>query len=541
MIVDGSTLKPESYREHDVCIVGSGIAGVLLAIELERSGQNVCLVESGSWTPDAETQALYDLKNTGLPTRKNFQSRLRHYGGSCNIWAGRAMVYQPIDMQQRSWSSLAGWPIPLEELNPYYERATQHMRLPSYDFFDFNNWSNKISEFEASLVENGSFKPVVVTFAKSPARFGYKTEFHKIISDSTGVTAYTQSNVINLDLTDDLSTVESVDVACLNGVHFSIRAERFILACGGLENTRILLASNQQIPAGIGNEHGMVGKYYMDHPRAVFGRVNLTKRIGLDHTLGLPVKGGKLQLAYGLSDKLQQAEGLLNSYLSLEPNYSSFITDFYHKFVKLMKRLLRKGYSGDRFDFKKEEVADVPEMIYLLTPKELLPHSLYYAYYKFTRFVRKFVSRLTHLTIVSYSDQDLVEESQVTLGTERDKLGMPKMELHWQSSPRSIQTSLRLIRLLDEHLRKHDVGFVEGNVDEWEELPYTDASHHIGTTRMSRTPEQGVVDVNCKIHSVSNLYMAGSSVFPTAGHANPTFTIAALAIRLADHLKQQAS
>jgi choline dehydrogenase-like flavoprotein len=126
--------------------------------------------------------------------------------------------------------------------------------------------------------------------------------------------------------------------------------------------------------------------------------------------------------------------------------------------------------------------------------------------------------------------------SRVYLDNEKDKLGMPRLILDWKLSERSVNSSLRLMRLLDEHFRSRNAGFVEEDLVEIKELPYTDASHHLGTTRMSSDPKTGVVDVNCQVHGVNNLYIAGSSVFPTAGHANPTLTIAAMSLRLAYYL-----
>jgi choline dehydrogenase-like flavoprotein len=541
MIVDGTTLSSGTEQEHDICIVGAGVAGILLATELAHTYHDICLVESGAWTPDDETQSLYDLDNVGYPIRANFQSRLRQFGGSCNIWAGRAMVYHEIDMQARPWMSDIGWPIAFDELDRYYARAARYLNLPSYDQFSLDYWTPKLSEFETTFLQSENFKPNIVMFAKSPARFGYKTQYYKRIRDAETITAYIRSNAVNLRLSDHLSHVTQLDIACLNGVHYQIKAKTIVLACGGLENTRILMASDQQIPGGIGNQHGLLGRYYMDHPRAVFGRVNLTKKINLEHALGIPVTGGKMQLGIGLSDKLQEREGLLNNYLSLEPNYSIAVVDAYHALVKLMKRLLRKGYSGKRFDFKNEEIADVPEMIYLLTPKELLPHFMYYSYYKYSRFIKKFISNLDHLSIVSYSDQEVTPESRVYLGPDKDQLGMPKLVLDWKVGDRSLQSSLRLLQLLDEHFKKYDAGYVEEDLSQLTALPYTDASHHLGTTRMSPHPTTGVVDLQGKVHGIDNLYIAGSSIFPTAGHANPTFTIAAMALRLVDHLNTLAN
>lgn len=247
-----------------------------------------------------------------------------------------------------------------------------------------------------------------------------------------------------------------------------------------------------------------------------------------------------MQLGIALSDKIQASNALLNNYLTLEPCYSIGSMQLYESFVKVMKRLLRKGYSGRRFDFKNQEIADVPEMIYLLTPKELLPHFMYYSYYRLARVAKNMFTNLTHLSIVNYSEQEPDSSSRVYLDSEKDKLGMPKLVLDWRISDRSLDSSLTLMRSLDEHFRRNEAGHIEQDLSEIKRLPYTDASHHLGTTRMSADPTTGVVDENCRVHGVKNLYVAGSSVFPTAGHANPTLTIAAMSLRLADHLKKMA-
>ena len=537
MIVDGRTLRSGVEKEHELCVVGSGIAGMLLVMELAQTYKDICIIESGAWTPDDDTQSLYALNSIGYPIRKHYQSRIRYFGGSCNIWAGRAMIYNESDLRPRPWLGSVSWPIDFAELDRYYTAAARYLNLPSYEKMKPETWQSKLSDFETSLFRDGNFRANVSLFAKAPARFGYKTKYFKKVRYSTNITLYIHSNAVNLRLNDSLSHVARIDVACLNGVRYAIKPKKVVLACGGLENTRILMASNKQVPGGIGNQNGLLGRYYMDHPRAVFGRIKLTKKIKLDHLLGMPVTGGKVQLGIALSDKIQAREGLLNNYLTLEPCYSVGSMELYESFVKLMKRLLRKGYSGKRFDFKNQDMAEVPEMIYLLTPKELLPHFMYYTYYKYSRIAKNVFTNLTHLSIVNYSEQEPNIASRVYLGEEKDKLGMPKLVLDWKISDRSFNSSLRLMHLLAEHFRRSEAGHIEQDLTEIKELPYTDASHHLGTTRMGVDANAGVVAADCQVHGVKNLYVAGSSIFPTAGHANPTLTIAAMSLRLADHLK----
>jgi choline dehydrogenase-like flavoprotein len=200
-----------------------------------------------------------------------------------------------------------------------------------------------------------------------------------------------------------------------------------------------------------------------------------------------------------------------------------------------MKILLRRGYSGKRLTFSGAKLAMIPELIYLLAPRELTPHFLY----RIVNATRKtFAKDLTELTVVNYCEQVPNRESRVFLSEQRDKLNMNRLILDWKVGTEETRTLMRLQQLLDLHLRKNQIAYLATDSKETHNISYTDASHHIGTTRISKNPKTGVVDRNCKVHGVQNLFIAGSSVFPTCGYANPTWTIVALALRLADHLRE---
>jgi choline dehydrogenase-like flavoprotein len=197
--------------------------------------------------------------------------------------------------------------------------------------------------------------------------------------------------------------------------------------------------------------------------------------------------------------------------------------------------VLRKGYAGRRFGFSRPELAKVPELIYLLAPRELMPHSLY----RVARQVKDTFSRgVTDLIVVTYCEQPPNPHSRVYLGQDRDRFGMPKLAVNWVIGSQETRTLMRLHNLVDDRLRRSGLGRLEhGAADSpFGDLRYTDASHHVGTTRMSTSPHDGVVDEHCRVHGVANLFIAGSGVFPTSGHANPTLTIVALAVRLAARL-----
>jgi choline dehydrogenase-like flavoprotein len=201
-----------------------------------------------------------------------------------------------------------------------------------------------------------------------------------------------------------------------------------------------------------------------------------------------------------------------------------------------MKVALRRGYSGKRYKLFSAKLAQVPELIYLLAPRELMPHFLYRS---LKAFQSRFDKGITELTAVNYCEQIPRPESRVYLSTERDELGMNRLVLDWKVGMEETRTLMRLQELLDVHLRQKHLGYVDNSSSHKEPLSFSDASHHLGTTRMSDDPRQGVVDPNCRVHGISNLFIAGSSVFPTSGHANPTLTIVALSIRLAEHLRER--
>jgi hypothetical protein len=202
--------------------------------------------------------------------------------------------------------------------------------------------------------------------------------------------------------------------------------------------------------------------------------------------------------------------------------------------VHTMKILLRKGYSGNRFSIAGAKLANVPELIYLLAPRELMPHFLY----RLVKMVKNEISGgVTELIVVNYCEQAPNPQSRVFLSHERDRIQMNRLVLDWKVGDEETKSLIRLQELVNAALKKAHIGYLDETSQQLDDLHYTDASHHLGTTRMSDDPRTGVVDSDCRVHGIRNLFIAGSSIFPTSGYANPTLTIVALALRLAEHLK----
>lgn len=529
--VESDALADASSLRAEVCIVGAGAAGITLACELDAAGIQVLLVESGGFELDEDVQALYDLESTGHPLRDSYMSRARYFGGSCKLWAGRSMPLNPIDLEQRDWVADSGWPIPYRELTDWYGAAGQVLELPSLDADALARYRSQFSTAEARLFESAALVPTVSVWARNTQRFG--RDYRRRLAASRNVRVLLRHSVTDIQLDAGGVAVQGLVVKSLDGSTLSIAADEFVLACGGLENARLLLASRDRQPQGLGNAHDQVGRCFMDHPRTVFGKVHVPADVRLRALRGRPLPDGKLQIGIGLSAATQRREKLLNHYVTLELQTSGYAEARYQAMVQTAKVLLRRGHAGSRWDFKSMRVRDLPNMVYLLSPKELMPHFAYRAFIAAREALPRKPRPQTYI-VVYFCEQPPDAASRVTLAADRDRLGVPKLKLHWRIDASVDDSVRRMQELLAQQLQRSGVGRLEPGSGE---LRYTDASHHMGTTRMSADPRLGVVDADCRVHGVSNLFMAGSSVFPCAGHANPTLSLVALALRLGRHLR----
>jgi choline dehydrogenase-like flavoprotein len=529
-ILDARHLDPDADIRTGICIVGAGAAGITIATELDTPSLDVCLLESGGFEPDAVTQDLYSLESVGYPVRENFMSRARYYGGSCNVWAGRSMRLAQGDVEGRDWVEGSAWPISHRDLAAHYPKAARLLRLPALERFDRAGYGSALSDCERSLFSHHELVPTISLWAKRPMRFG---DAHRgAIRRSSSIKLLLRANLTRIHLTENGTAVESVEASTLEGKRLRIRARVYVLACGGLENARLLLAASDRHPGGIGNHSGVVGRYFMDHPRAVFGRVRLRPGCYLQLLRGYALSDGKVQFGMSAAPEVQRQLGLLNHYATLESEFSDYAAGRYQSLVRTMKVLLRKGYAGSRWSVGRAGLGDIPGLIYLLTPKELMPH-LVYRWQTRLRKARPARQRDAHAVVVYFCEQPPDPESRVTLSREQDRFGINRLVLDWKLGPEVTRSVLELQELLRVGLDRAGIGELETGT----ELRFTDASHHMGTTRMSVDPRTGVVDTDCKVHGLDNLYVSGSSVFPSAGHANPTLTIVALALRLAQRLR----
>jgi choline dehydrogenase-like flavoprotein len=534
-IIDARTLEDGARLEADVCIVGAGAAGLTLALELEAPRRRVLLVESGGFEPDETVQSLYDLESVGYPPRPNYMSRARYFGGSCNLWAGRCMPLHELDLVGRPWVPDSAWPIPPAEVRRHYPKAAAILGLPSLGNFDPGTHDGRLTRDERALTLSPDLVPAISLWAPKPKRFNRRER--RRIARAGAMQLLLHASVTGIDLDEAGAAVRSLTARTLTGRALRLEARTFVLAAGGLETPRLLLASRDCQSRGIGNQFDLVGRYFMEHPRAVFGAVRIAPGRRLSLMRGWPLRDGKVQLGIGLSPEAQAREGLLNHYLTFEEAFSGYAEQHYQTAIEVGKVLLRRGHAGGRLELRKARRAPaVEDFIYLLSPKEILPHRLWRLLtLARTRLASRREAR--RYIVVYFCEQPPDPQSRVYLGHDKDQLGLNRLILDWRI-PESVHHSLHQLQdRLGQALERQGLGRLEPGTG----APhYTDASHHMGTTRMSATARTGVVDPECRVFGVRNLYIAGSAVFPSAGHANPTLTIVALTLRLAEHLRRVA-
>jgi choline dehydrogenase-like flavoprotein len=507
MHADGRLLDNDLVIEGDICIVGAGAAGISMALDWNNTGYKVILLEGGGFEYDSKIQDLYAGKTTGQPYYPLMSARLHYFGGTTGHWAGFCSTFDPIDFRKRDWVKFSGWPIGPADLDPYYKKAQKKLELGPYEY-SATYWQ-KTDPALMPLIKSDSVVWNKIWQFSPPTRFGQK--YKNEILQSRNIHLYTYANVVQMNTNENGTVVKEIIVRNLEGRKQRIRAKRFILACCAIQNARLLLASNHQFPNGLGNGHDLVGRFFMEHLEIKSAELWLMKPDTLKlYAFVFGITKARAELA--IQAQKQEEFGMLNGTVSLLP------LEIAKKMKPAIEAWNQKDprLSADRF---MGGIAKVEK-------ETILPSSGSRGYQLFTRI-----------------EQAPNPNCRVTLDAERDGLGVPRASLHWELSSMEKNSLRKINRLIGEEVGRAGIGRVRlmdylTNPNDLTWPTFTGGGwHHMGTTRMSEDPKQGVVDANCKVHGISNLFVAGSSCFTTAGAANPTLTLVALTLRLSDHIR----
>ena len=542
MITDARQMDQDGQVSADVCIIGGGAAGITLALELAERGTRVVLLEGGGLTPDPMTQQLYAGENLGLTRERLHESRSRYLGGSTNCWGGWCRPLDDIDFAERPWIPDSGWPIEKAHLAPYYRRSQDWFQLPDLSY-DLASWRETIEGHAAQLlpVEQTGLQNVLSQLSP-PTRFG--SRYRDRLNSLPNLTVMLFANVTQIMTDETASTVTGIAVKTLNGRSFSVTATCYTLASGGIENARLLLLSNQVQKSGLGNGRDVVGRYYMDHPRVKSHLLKVADarryRALYDATLhrihtGRGAVSRDIEIHLAPTFEKQADLGLSNSRTYLVARHSNDLTKSFFALKALQRALSGRTHFGyPRSRVLRDVMLQLPTLL-LNAPTTALT----------VADVRFNASRTRN----EYSLETVFEpipnrDSRVTLSANSDALGLKQAVVDWRLTEQDrINFNRQTELVLDGLTRSGIIEPIPGNRSGEAVWPddVMGCWHHMGTTRMSDDPAKGVVDSDCRVHGIRNLYIAGSSVFPTVGSDSPTITIVALALRLAERLQREVS
>lgn len=485
--------------ESDLCIVGSGAAGLSVVSQFLVGSHRVTLLESGGFEPDPEIQSLNRGDMAGIQDFPLDQTRLRYWGGTTNHWTAWLHPLKAIDFEPRSWLPESGWPFGLAELQPWYDRAMTFFGIAPEGF----------DPKRARPADAGwPFAPELVTshlFQVLPVqRRRLGTVWRPRIASARNVSAFVHANVLSIDTDRSGRRVIGLRVGSDGGRRLTARASAYVIAAGGIENARLLLLSDGARPAGVGNDRDLVGRYYANHlpaPRAAelcpsipgLGTSAFSFTLFRDCSVGRYVT---------LNEQTQRAHQLLNC-----------------QFSSLRGPVRDPGSGLDRSI--RDWAATVDGWATLSNGRSAAGSSR------------------GAFPVHAIAEPAANRASRVRLGSDTDQFGQRRVVLDWQVSAFDAPSVEKSLGLLGQAAGAGGLGRIR--------LPFPEGGfrfadlrgsyHHMGTTRMHDDPARGVVDRHCRVHGVENLFVAGSSVFPTFGTVNPTLTISALALRLADHVR----
>ena len=489
--IDARTVPEGTVLQPDLAIVGGGPAGIALALTLAGTPLRMVLLESGGMTSDAKTQALYEGSRVGAPYLTLEASRVRYLGGGTNRWGGWCRPMDNIDFEERTWMPYSGWPFGREALEPHYARAQLLCEAGPFLY-------DRIGQFAAGPVlalGEGGLTTRWFQFSKMrgsalPTHFGdrYAEELKRIPRLST----YLHANVTRLGLDGSASRIGELDVATLTGRKFKVKPKITVLAMGAVEIARLMLASNDVMAAGVGNAHDLVGRFFADHPipRDTATLVLFDGKLAPFYKSNQTIRGAIARAGIFPSEEFRRRHAVMDSSTTVENKTE---LDELGKAAVAATAAALGVDAGDAAAFS------------LGCGMEITPDP----------------------------------NRRFTLDTPRDALGLPKLKLHMRIADSDFARFRETLKELGRQLLASRTGMLRLNLKErgqW--LDGLDwANHHMGTTRMDADPRKGVVDANLQVHGVSNLFVAGSSVYPTYSAVNPTLNLLALALRLADHLK----
>jgi choline dehydrogenase-like flavoprotein len=525
MILDYHEFDHRAALAADICIVGGGAAGITVAREFIGTRLNVLILEAGGLDAEPGSRELLDSEVVGLPHTSIHEGRARVFGGTTTLWGGQALRFDDFDFQKRSWVPYSGWPITLEELEPYYDRADRLLQLGPRISYQ--------SLCTAFGIDPPTFDPAKLYMECSQwsPKPNFGTTYREELKKASNISVLLHANVTSIVTIDSAAAVEKIEFQTLEGKLGTAKARVYVICCGGIETARLLLASNRVEPHGLGNKCDLVGRFFQEHIHIRFGDLLTGQRKSLqDYFESFYRNGLKYFPLITLSQRVQTEKQLLSVH------GSAMFDDAPDSGIVALKQLYAILVRGT-----KERKGELRRF---LRDVSTSPSDLFRLGYRFCIKKRSGTPRKGPIYIGAQAEIAPNPDSRITLNKARDRLGMPRSKLDWRIGDlerRTLSEYIRTVACQFEMLGLgsfdlSQVAFLDDPVA-WVRMVH-DSAHHMGTTRMHENPHLGVVDPDCRVHGVDNLYIGSSSVFPTGARSNPTLTMLALCLRIADRLKR---
>lgn len=525
MFVDSRAASSNGTIRTQVCVIGAGPAGITVTEGLRDSGLDICLLDSGGLDDPGPVKGLASGENTDPYYYRLADTRDRGFGGSSSRWEPRGVRIRPLDpldFRSRPEVGRSGWPFSFRDLTPHYDRAHALLGMDRTTY-DVDGWTTPSSRNSQDLPSARFPSDLVLPVLFRFAPLGQFRRFEQTLRDARDVRVILGSTALEVDVDDPARPV--IQVAS-GDFRFRVQCDRVVIATGGIEAARLLLLSRRRRPDGLGNGEDLVGRYFMEHPHLRTGAIRLP-----NDTMSNPLpsydieewpKGrGRLKLA--LPEERLREEGLLGSawWVRWRPAFSS-VSDA-RAMMELRETLARRrllvGTASRLGRLSRHPVAALK----ILAGMRLG--------------LRGRGSGVLDLAVMA--EQLPNPSSRVTLGRRRDGYGQPVANVDWRLSGLDLDSIGRTQICLGDAFAKAGIGVLVDAMAEQDQMPLLGGGyHHMGTTRMSVSPRKGVTDAACRLHECASVYVASSSVFPTAGYANPTLTLIAIADRVAGAIRR---
>jgi choline dehydrogenase-like flavoprotein len=538
------TAPPRNSSPFDVCVVGAGPVGLSLALEAADGGLRVLLLEAGDRRrggmahPPGEPAA--SVLDPQVHDRLDVTTRTG-VGGTSWLWGGRCVPFEPVDLAAREHVPCSGWPLDTADVAPWEERAAAHLDIGTADFH-----ADPVGGLDETVVrttqrERWSRRPAVAS------HLGKRALGHPRIA------VLPDATVTEVVVAADGRTVSGLRLRH-RGAEAPVSARAYVLACGGVATTRLLLSVQRGRPRFFGGPHGALGRYYMGHLTGSIASLVLTdpRDIG-DWGFGRTFDGIPTSRRFTLSEETQRNLRLLNTSFFLtnlpfsDARHGSGALSLFALLLVTpgARRLVadpetRRRNTGQFAADRRVHLRNICRQ-----PRRTVRDLTSVARSRLSGSRRRAEFLLPTATgtyaLRYHAEQAPDPDSRICLNRRTGADGLPGVDIDFRYSEQDVDSVLRAHAVLDAQLRASGLGQLDYSCPADQRAAAVraqarDGYHQIGTTRMSRDPALGVVDADCRVHGLDALYVAGSSVFPTSGEANPTFMAVTLAVRLAHHL-----